>query len=133
MFGEDLNAHPELLHGGVVSVILDSSIGGVVGMGVQQLLWKERTKGEGISVHKGRREQREEDWRKEGASSMFTVQLNVRYKNPIRTPGGVMVRSWVTKIEEGGRKVWAQGVVEGKDGKVHAEAEGMWLRGKAKL
>ena len=71
--------------------------------------------------------------RQEGGSPTFTVQLNVTYKAPVRTPSTVMVRSWVTKIESGGRKAWAKGVIESEGGVVHALAEGMWLRAKAKI
>ncbi|EME43359.1 hypothetical protein DOTSEDRAFT_72687 [Dothistroma septosporum NZE10] len=105
-FGKDLNAHPNLLHGGVISCILDSTLGGVVGMALSQTA---------------------------ETSAMFTVQLNVSYKKPIRTPSTVLLRSWVTKAEDGGRKVWAMGVVEGESGVVHAVAKGMWLGAKGKL
>ncbi|KAK3721451.1 hypothetical protein LTR37_003006 [Vermiconidia calcicola] len=98
--GGDLNAHPGLLHGGVISCILDSSLGAAVG-----------------ATHP------------HTASSFFTVQLNVTYKKPVRTPGTVMVQSWVTKAEGGGRKVWAKGIIA-SEGVVHAEAEGLWVRTK---
>ena len=61
----------------------------------------------------------------------FTVRLTVEYKKPVRTPGTVMARAWIVKIE--GRKVWVEGVVEDGEGNVHAQAEGMWLRAKAKI
>lgn len=61
---------------------------------------------------------------------LYTVQLNVTYRRPVRTPGVVVVRAWVEKVEKGGRKVWAKGRVEGKDGVVHAEGEGLWVRGR---
>ncbi|CAK3829983.1 Hypothetical predicted protein [Lecanosticta acicola] len=99
--GPDLNAHPDLLHGGVISCLLDSCLGGCVGM----LLSHSRDE-----------------------NPMFTVQLHVTYKKPIKTPGTVMLRAWVVKIEEEGRKVWAEGVVEGEGNIVHASAQGMWLR-----
>ncbi|USW53692.1 Putative Thioesterase domain, HotDog domain superfamily [Septoria linicola] len=105
-FGGDLNAHPDLLHGGVVGCVLDSSLGGAVGMTLAK---------------------------QTGGPPTFTVQLNITYKAPIRTPGTVMVRSWVTEIEDGGRKAWAKGVIESEGGVVHALAEGMWLRPKAKI
>ena len=62
---------------------------------------------------------------------MFTVQLNVRFQKPVKTPGAVRTRAWIDRIEDGGRKVWVRGVVEG-DGVTHARAEGMWLSVKAK-
>jgi acyl-coenzyme A thioesterase PaaI-like protein len=105
-FGGDLNAHPGLLHGGVIGSILDSSLGGIIGFALV---------------------------REYGVAPMFTVQLNVTYKAPVRTPGTVMVRAWVTKVEDGGRKAWASGRIESEGGIIHATAEGMWLRPKPKL
>jgi acyl-CoA thioesterase FadM len=66
-----------------------------------------------------------------GSTTYLTVQLNVSYKNAIRTPGTVMARSWIVKRE--GRKVWVRGVVEGEGGLVHAEAEGIWVQIRAKM
>ncbi|KPI43638.1 uncharacterized protein AB675_6868 [Cyphellophora attinorum] len=139
VFGHDLNAHPDLLHGGVVSCILDSGLGGAVGMALRP---RSRSRsstssrkgglgvdGEGLSNTNTQNPRLEEQ---QGLPT-YTVQLNVRYRAPVRTPGGVMVRSWITKISLDGRKIWAAGSVEGPDGVVHAEAEGLWLRAKAKL
>ncbi|PPJ52578.1 hypothetical protein CBER1_10994 [Cercospora berteroae] len=100
-FGGDLTAHPDLLHGGVISCILDSSLGGAIGMTLAKL---------------------------EDGPPSFTVQLNVTFKAAVKTPGTVMVRSWVTKVEDNGRKAWAKGIIESEGGVVHAMAEGMWLR-----
>ncbi|SMR46853.1 unnamed protein product [Zymoseptoria tritici ST99CH_1E4] len=105
--GSDLNAHPNLLHGGVIAVLLDSTLGRAIGSTLHD---------RGLT----------------GVESMFTVQLNVAYKKPVRTPGTVMVRAWVVKLEGEGRKVWAKGRVEGEGGVVHAEAEGMWVSPKEK-
>lgn len=105
-FGGDLNAHPGLLHGGVVSCILDSTLGGAVGVTLAK---------------------------QDAGPPTFTVQLNVAFKKPIPTPGTVMVRAWVTKVEAGGRKAWARGIIESEGGVVHALAEGLWLRPKSKI
>ena len=61
----------------------------------------------------------------------FTVKLSVEYKKPVKTPGTVMTRAWIVKVD--GRKIWVEGVVEDGEGNVHAQAEGMWLRAKARL
>jgi acyl-coenzyme A thioesterase PaaI-like protein len=103
-FGPDLNAHPDLLHGGVVTCILDSCMGGAVGMTLAG---------------------------QEGGPPNFTVQLNVTFKAPVRTPGTVVVRSWVEKAE--GRKAWAVGTIEGEGGVVHATAQGLWVKATARL
>lgn len=102
-FGGGLNAHPDLLHGGVIACVLDSTMGNVVGFAMQEAQ----------------------------GSGMYTVQLNVRYEKPVRTPGTVMVRAWISKVEELGRKVWVVGVVEG-EGVRHAAAEGMWVSARSK-
>ena len=107
-FGDDLNAHPGLLHGGVIATILDSSLGQAVECAFPSA-------GDGGEVQGG----------------MYTVQLNVSYKKPVRTPGTVVVRAWVRGAggEKAGRKVWAEGVVEGDGWVVHARGEGLWVRG----
>ena len=104
--GGDLNAHPDLLHGGVIGCILDSSLGGAIGMSLAK---------------------------QSGGPPVFTVQLNVTFKATVRTPGTVRVRAWVEKVEGDGRKAFAKGLIESEDGTVHAVAEGMWLRPKAKI
>lgn len=106
-FGADLNAHPHLVHGGVIACVLDSCMGSAIGFTLAR-----RQGG--------------------GPPPTFTVQLNIRYQKPIRTPGSVIVRSWVTKVEDGGRKAWAEGVIESPEG-VHARAEGLWVRPKARI
>jgi acyl-coenzyme A thioesterase PaaI-like protein len=105
-FGAGMSAHPGLLHGGVVATILDSTMGNSIGQEI-------RTKG-----------------------PTFTVQLNVTYKNPIKLPGTIMVRSWVKKVEGSGRKIWVEGIIESERDEetvVHAKAEGLWVVGKVKL
>lgn len=102
-FGTGLNAHPNLLHGGVIATILDSAMGNVIWQAIQP-----RSK-----------------------APTFTVNLNITYKKPVSTPGSVMVRATLVRVE--GRKIWVSGTVEGEDGVVHASAEGMWLTAKPKI
>lgn len=136
--GNGLNSHPKLLHGGVLSTLLDSTMSNLAGFALQEYL---ATKGEDAE-----------------GSSVVTAQLNVGFLKGVRTPGTVRVRSWVKEggIVEGNdgrglRKVWIEGVVESdqipgvgegavdeRDLVVHARAEGLWLRirvdgGKDKL
>ena len=99
--GTGLNAHPYLLHGGVIATILDSAMGRVVN---EQIRLKGPT---------------------------YTAALNISYKKPVKTPGTIVARSWITKTD--GRKIWVHGVIESGDGEVHATAEGMWLTAKAKI
>jgi acyl-coenzyme A thioesterase PaaI-like protein len=105
-FGSGMSAHPGLLHGGVVATILDSTMGNIIG---QEKLVNSPT---------------------------FTVQLNVKYENPIETPGTVMVGGWVKSVDMGKRKIWVEGIIQSeRNGKVviHAKAEGLWVVAKGKL
>jgi len=104
-FGDGLNAHPNLLHGGVVATILDSTMGNAIAVSDIE----------------------------DVGSPMFTVNLNVTYKKPVKTPGTIMARAWVTNVEGHGRKVRVHGVVESGSDTVHATAEGLWLGPKPKL
>lgn len=56
----------------------------------------------------------------------YTVHLNISYKKPITTPGTIMARSGITKVE--GRKVWAYAQIEDGTGEVNATAEGLLLK-----
>ena len=100
-FGTGLNAHPGLLHGGVIATVLDSTMGNICGMQMP------------------------------GLKALFTVELNIKYRKPVPTPGTVMARSWIAKME--GRKIWVQAAVESETGEIHATAEGVWLAPKAKI
>lgn len=104
-FGSGLNSHPNLLHGGVIATVLDSTMSNTAGLGLKKFLRNER-------------------------ESVVTVQLNVRYQKPVQTPGTVMIKAWVTRVEEGGRKVWVEAsATGGEQGEIsHAKAEGLWLR-----
>lgn len=101
-FGRGLNAHPDLLHGGIIANILDSTMGNVIGQELRS------------------------------TGTMFTVGLNITYKKPVTTPGTILARAHITKID-GPRKVWVCGSIEDGTGGVHATAEGIWLRAKAKM
>lgn len=68
-FGTGLNAHPNLLHGGVIATILDSTLGNIISQEMPE------------------------------RQSTFTVALNVTYKKPIATPSTVLARSWIHKVE----------------------------------
>ncbi|EXJ84109.1 hypothetical protein A1O3_04776 [Capronia epimyces CBS 606.96] len=68
-FGTGLNAHPNLLHGGVSATILDSTMGRIT---VQD---------------------------KPAIRSTYTVSLSITYKKPITTPSTILARSWIYKEE----------------------------------
>lgn len=107
-FGHGLNAHPSLLHGGVIATILDSTLGNVIRQEVAEKI----------------------------QGPTYTAQLNVAYKSPVKTPGTVMSQGWIKSIEAGGRKIWVEGVVSSEvDGKmvIHAKVESLWVVGRSKL
>ena len=104
--GNGLNAHAGLLHGGVMACLLDSTMSNAAGLTLRAVITPSDT--------------------------VFTVQLNVKYEKPMRTPGTMMFRAWVNKVESGGRKVWVVAEVSSGDkGEViNARAEGLWLKTK---
>ncbi|KAI1267158.1 HotDog domain-containing protein [Xylariaceae sp. FL1019] len=55
----------------------------------------------------------------------YTVSLTTEYRQAIKLPQVVLIRGRVTK--KAGRKIWAHGTIEDKDGNVLGEAHGMWL------
>lgn len=134
-FGAGLNAHPSLLHGGVIATILDSTMGNIVGLDLGLPGGTVRN-----SPYAGEKV----------AFTMFTKNLNVEYVKPVRTPGTVMVRAWIVRIDDGEdvgerdgmrgrrsrRKVHVHAVVEGNDGDekmvVHAKGDGLWVSAKTK-
>jgi acyl-coenzyme A thioesterase PaaI-like protein len=61
----------------------------------------------------------------------FTAYLNVAFKQPVKTPGVVLLRSRVMRRE--GRKVWMDGRLEDGMGTVLASAEGLFVRIVAKI
>jgi acyl-coenzyme A thioesterase PaaI-like protein len=100
-FGHGLNAHPNILHGGVAATILDSTMGNVIGQQIPNL--------------KG---------------AIFTARLTVEYKKPVATPGTIIARAWIRSVD--GRKIFVEGVIEDKNGIIHAKGDGMWIQSMAK-
>ena len=94
-----------------IACILDSTMGNVVGLALPETTTDA----------------------KHGAG-MLTAQLNIKYEKPVRTPGTIMARSWIKRVEQGGRKIWVEGWIEGGDnGEIsHAKAEGLWVTVKKK-
>lgn len=93
--GSGVNGHSDTCHGGFISVILDDVIGTAVHHAI-----------------------------KPGDATM-TAYLNTSYKRPVRTPGVILARSWIEKIE--GKKVWARGTIEDGQGNVLTTGEALFL------
>ncbi|KAF1735059.1 hypothetical protein CRV24_003978 [Beauveria bassiana] len=63
--------------------------------------------------------------------SNFTLELNIRYKKPLATPGVYLCRAWLQKRTTG-RKAWLQALIEDGNGEVYAESDAFWLDVPAK-
>lgn len=80
-------------------------------------------------------------------NSIFTVQLDIRFKKQVSVPGLVVAKAWCVAAE-GGRKFWMNGELvqeegEGEDSgggghlewtkrkRVCADAKGFWLAARA--
>lgn len=67
LFGDGLNGHPEIMHGGIVSTVLDETLGAIAG------------------------------FHAEADKAGFTVFLNVKFKKPVPAPGTVVCRAWLER------------------------------------
>ncbi|KPI45477.1 uncharacterized protein AB675_355 [Cyphellophora attinorum] len=63
-----------------------------------------------------------------GATAPATATMTVDYKAPVDTPGVVLVRGWLEKLE--GRKAWVCGTVEGEGAKVMATGRALFIAPK---
>lgn len=92
-----MNSHSSSLAGGVISTLLDE----VMGLAAEQVF---------------ERSERE---------TFFTVELDVKYKRPVPSPGVVLCKGWLE--ERAGRRCTARGKVEDGVGGVHAEGRGVYV------
>lgn len=105
--GSGLDGHLNTMHGGMLSAILDET------MGLTVMLH--------YTEHTPNPDQRQ---------SLYTVKLITTYRAAVPTPGDVLVKSWVTRRE--GRKFYSRGQICNQAGMVMTEAEGLWVEGKKK-
>ncbi|KAK0751123.1 HotDog domain-containing protein [Schizothecium vesticola] len=56
----------------------------------------------------------------------YTGQFTTVFRRPIALPQIVVVRGRVARVE--GRKIYACGTIEGSDGAIFAEADGIWIK-----
>ena len=54
------------------------------------------------------------------------VTLKIEFKRSVPTPGIVLCRTWVEKVE--GRKIWVQGILDDGSGRVYAKSESLFIR-----
>jgi thioesterase superfamily protein 4 len=93
--GSGLNGHHNLAHGGFVSVVMDDVIGNAV------------------------------DFERPKDKSTMTAYLKVDYRKPVKTPGVLLARGWLERME--GRKMWGRGTIEDGEGNVLADGEALFL------
>lgn len=62
-----------------------------------------------------------------GAKNAYTKCLRIEFRKHLKTPGAVLCRAWMTKIE--GRKMWVTGRIEDENGNAYLTAEGLFLKG----
>lgn len=55
----------------------------------------------------------------------YTKNLNVTFEKPFPTPGALLCRVWLTRID--GRKLWVSGRMEDGQGNVYITAESLWI------
>ncbi|KAJ4147163.1 hypothetical protein LMH87_001707 [Akanthomyces muscarius] len=99
--GSGVNGHVDVAHGGVTASILDVSMGSICSI-----------------------------FSTEGDST-YTMELNIRYKKGLKTPGVYLCRTWLQQRTTG-RKAWLQAVIEDGNGEVYAESDAFWLDVPAK-
>jgi acyl-coenzyme A thioesterase PaaI-like protein len=109
--GESLNGHAGIVHGGIISLILDDTLG----WGYEALSLSSREENAGG---------KEDDY-----SLVVTANLTVNYRKPLRAGSNFVVRVRHEKTE--GRKVYFTARIESYDGKtLYAEASSLFLKVK---
>ena len=62
-----------------------------------------------------------------GGKDAYTKNLQIDFQKPLHTPGAVLYRAWITKIE--GRKLWVAGRIEDENGESCMTGKGLLLKG----
>jgi thioesterase superfamily protein 4 len=60
-----------------------------------------------------------------------TAKLTVNYRAPIKTPGIVLARATINKVD--GRKVWIRATIEDGEGGVFADGEALYIIARPNL
>lgn len=96
-----IDGHPGIIHGGMTCALLDET------MGLLVMLHDNNIRGPGPR------------------DALFTANLNVSYRLPIPTSADYLVKLWL--VQRQGRKWFSKGQITDKDGKVYADADGLWV------
>ncbi|EON65373.1 hypothetical protein W97_04611 [Coniosporium apollinis CBS 100218] len=111
--GDGLNGYPHTAHGGLVATLLDEAVGLLLAINMRFRPKEARSK------------------ETETGINFFTAYLNISYKAPLMTPGVVLARAGVEKVE--GRKRWFWARLEDGRGLVFASAEALFVEARPKL
>lgn len=105
--GNGVNGFPNICHGGFVATLLDEVMGILLSVNQEYLHWQ---KGEAVEI------------------SYMTAYLNMRYLAPVTTPGIVLGRAKVEKVE--GRKIYIRAAIEDGEGKELTVAEALFIKAR---
>lgn len=107
LLGPLAQGHPGISHGGLVATLMDEAQGSVVFAGLEYLKEHYPTP---EALPKRR---------------VVTLTLEVSYRRGVPTPGAVIVKAWIEKVE--GRKLFTRAVLENGKGEVLIEGRGLFL------
>jgi thioesterase superfamily protein 4 len=105
--GNGVNGFPNIAHGGFVATLLDELMGILLSVNQE---YNHRERGEKLEM------------------DYMTAYLNMKYSAPLRTPGVVLGRAWVDKVES--RKIWIRAVLEDEEGKGLTSAECLFVKAR---
>jgi len=120
--GDGMNGFPAVLHGGIVAAILDESMGILLQQNAELVHMR--------AVALGKKDG---EWPE--PIPQYTVELNIKYKRPVKTPGLIMSTAELVKTD--GRKMWLKSTIYQKedsgdgDMKVCATAEAVFVEPRA--
>ncbi|EEH41985.2 hypothetical protein PAAG_03906 [Paracoccidioides lutzii Pb01] len=101
--GPSLSGFRDTVHGGILATLLDETLSNCV-EGFRQDMTV-------VGTHERPR--------------LYTANLQISYRQPVATPGVIIVKAWLKGVE--GRKWFLEGHVVGEDGRVRAEAKSLWV------
>lgn len=107
-FGErDLNGHPGIVHGGIISTLLDELMALSVAAHIPDFDFADVNK----------------------FGQLFTMQLDVRFKRPVRTGAHAVLRTWCIGNE--GRKWWVRAQLVQEENPIKPNGEKVeWVKKK---
>ncbi len=112
--GNRLNGHDRIVHGGIISCIMDEAFG----WGYEAI--QRSTIGLGFAD--------------EGYLHAFTANMHIQYRNPLPAESDFVVRVYHDKERSEGRKVYLKSKIENCNGSVvYIEATALFIQMKSKL